>query len=254
MSATRLTLTIVTAIILLHGRPAQAQASSTWVSGVGNDANPCTRQLPCKTFAVAIAKTTNGGAIRCLDRGSYGALTITKSVSILCGESTEASVLAPTTDGIVVIANATDRVILEGIDVDGLGSGGNGVSFLSGAQLVLNHCKVHGFTIGVNHVSSTANARVITHNSEIMFNTTGLSVASGINNSAAVNDTVIFGNQNFGVRVDGASSSIAFVRSEVVVSAIALSAVNSGSIFSIGPSNYFNGVSVGATPVYINFQ
>jgi len=61
---------------------ASAQASRTWVSGVGDDANPCSRTAPCKTFAGSISKTVAGGEIDCLDPGGFGALTITKAVTI----------------------------------------------------------------------------------------------------------------------------------------------------------------------------
>src|ERR1700727_3142380 len=62
--------------------PAHAQATRTWISGVGDDANPCSRTAPCKTFAGAISKTTTGGEIDALDPGGFGALTITKSITI----------------------------------------------------------------------------------------------------------------------------------------------------------------------------
>ena len=68
----------------LAASPAQAQASRTWVSGVGDDANPCSRTAPCKTFAGAISKTATAGEINCLDSGGFGAVTVTKSITILC--------------------------------------------------------------------------------------------------------------------------------------------------------------------------
>ena len=61
---------------------AQAQATRTWVSGVGDDANPCSRTAPCRTFAGAISKTAAGGVISVLDPGSYGAVTITKAITL----------------------------------------------------------------------------------------------------------------------------------------------------------------------------
>src|ERR1700685_738577 len=64
---------------------AQAQATRTWISGVGDDANPCSRTAPCKTFAGAISKTAAGGEIDCLDPGGFGAVTITKSITLDCG-------------------------------------------------------------------------------------------------------------------------------------------------------------------------
>jgi len=89
---------------------AQAQASRTSVSGVGDDANPCTRVAPCKTFAGAISKTAPGGEIDCLDPGGFGAVTITKSITIDCGAGQVGSILAAGTNGINVSAAATDVV------------------------------------------------------------------------------------------------------------------------------------------------
>ena len=68
--------------VSLASLPAHAQATRTWVSGVGDDANPCSRTAPCKTFAGAISKTAAGGEINCLDPGGFGAVTITKSITI----------------------------------------------------------------------------------------------------------------------------------------------------------------------------
>src|SRR5215467_10548820 len=95
---------------MLASAPAHAQASRTWVSGVGDDANPCSRTAPCKTFAGAISKTATGGEINCLDPAGYGAVTITKSITIDC-EDTQGSILASGTNAINVslgAANAND--------------------------------------------------------------------------------------------------------------------------------------------------
>src|ERR1700760_3427083 len=64
--------------------PAHAQATRTFVAGVGNDADPCSRTAPCKTFAGAISKTAVNGIINCIDNGAYGAVTIVKSITIDC--------------------------------------------------------------------------------------------------------------------------------------------------------------------------
>src|ERR671926_52382 len=109
---------------------ASAQATRTWVSGVGDDANPCSRTAPCKTFAGAISKTANGGEINCLDPGGFGGVTITKSLTIKC-QYTEGGVLVSGTNAIVVNAAATDTVILEGLDINGIGTGLNGIRILS---------------------------------------------------------------------------------------------------------------------------
>src|SRR6202162_932350 len=99
--------------------PAHAQATRTWISGVGDDANPCSRTAPCKTFAGAISKTTTGGEIDALDPGGFGALTITKSIT-LDGGGQVASILVAGTNGINVSAGATDVVILRNLRIQGL--------------------------------------------------------------------------------------------------------------------------------------
>src|SRR5437870_2432939 len=97
---------------------AHAQATRTWVSGVGDDVNPCSRTAPCKTFAGAISKTAAGGEIDALDPGGFGAVTITKAITI-DGAGTNASILASTTNGIVINAGAADVVILRNLSING---------------------------------------------------------------------------------------------------------------------------------------
>src|SRR5919112_198692 len=99
--------------------PASAQATRTWVSGVGDDVNPCSRTAPCKTFAGAISKTAAGGEINALDPGGYGAVTITKSITI-DGSGTFASILASGTNGVIVNnAAAPPVVVLRGLSING---------------------------------------------------------------------------------------------------------------------------------------
>lgn len=123
--------------------PAFSQATRTWVSGVGDDVNPCSRTAPCKTFAGAISKTLAGGEINCLDPGGFGAVTITKSITIDC-TGTLGSILNSGTTGVIVNDSATASpntidVILRGISIDGAGTtaGINGVRLFSGRSLVL---------------------------------------------------------------------------------------------------------------------
>src|SRR5205823_11609353 len=87
-----------------------------------DDANPCSRTAPCKTFAGAISKTANGGEINCLDPGGFGGVTITKSLAIKC-HYTEGGVLVSGTNAIVINAAATDKVTLRGLDINGIGVG-----------------------------------------------------------------------------------------------------------------------------------
>src|SRR4030088_1413695 len=110
-----------------------AQATRTWVSGVGDDANPCSRTAPCKTFAGAISKTAAGGEIDALDPAGYGALTITKAITIDGGGGQVGSVLVAGTNGIVVAAGANDVVTLRNLRINGIvgtGQGGlNGIRY-----------------------------------------------------------------------------------------------------------------------------
>ena len=125
--------------------PAHAQATRTWVSGVGNDADPCSRTAPCKTFAGAISKTAAAGEINCVDPGGFGSVTITKSIAISC-EGVTAGILANLgTSGIIVNAAATDSVYLKGLDFEGVGSGLKGINFLAGGSLFVDTCVIRGF-------------------------------------------------------------------------------------------------------------
>jgi hypothetical protein len=135
---------------------AAAQATRTWVSGVGDDANPCSRTAPCKTFAGAISQTAASGEIDCLDPGGFGALTITKAITIDC-DGTFGSVLVSGTNGIVVAAGSTDVVALRGIFIDGIGAGINGIRFLSGKALTLERVTVFGFTTNCVDVQTGTN-------------------------------------------------------------------------------------------------
>src|SRR3979490_875201 len=110
----------------LASAPAHAQAARTWVSGVGDDVNPCSRTAPCKTFAGAISKTAVAGEINCLDPGGFGAVTITKSMTISC-EAGTAGVLVSGTNAIIFAGAAGDYLVLKGLDIEGLGTGLNGV-------------------------------------------------------------------------------------------------------------------------------
>jgi hypothetical protein len=115
----------VTAVCLIIGMcAADAQASRTWVSAFGYDANPCSRTAPCRTFAGAIAKTAAGGEIDVLDRGEFGAVTITTALTIDGGGGQVASVAVASEHGIKVQAGANDVVTLRNLRIKGLGPGG----------------------------------------------------------------------------------------------------------------------------------
>src|ERR1700730_12838858 len=112
-----LSLNIFGAKLAILPAPAQAQETRTCVTGVGDDANPCSRTAPCKTFAGAISKTAPSGEINCLDPGGFGAVTITKAITIR-SDHVEAGVLVSGTNGIIINAADTDTVTLEGLDIE----------------------------------------------------------------------------------------------------------------------------------------
>jgi len=143
-------------ILLTVSAAAHAQATRTWVSGVGDDANPCSRTAPCKTFAGAISKTAAKGEINVLDPGGFGAVTITKSITI-SSEGFEAGVLVSGTNGIVISAANTDVVVLRGLDIEGLGTGLAGIKVLSAGSVHVEKCTINDFTqLGINFVPTSA--------------------------------------------------------------------------------------------------
>ena len=236
----------------LYTAPAHAQ-TRTWVSGVGDDVNPCSRTAPCKTFAGAISKTANGGEINCLDSGGFGGVTITKSISIIC-TGVEGGVLVAGTNGIVVSAGPTDNVVLKGLDLFGSGTGTNGVNFLAGLLLIIDSCNIQQFaTNGVNVASSTAGARTVIKNSTININGTQGSANSGgvtvaTNGNVLIIDSLLQNNLNYGVQVTGSGNFATFIRSIVTPSGIV--SVASGNLISVGPSNFFNSGSPTSSPTF----
>src|SRR2546426_11154811 len=127
---------------------AQAQATRTWVSGVGDDANPCSRTAPCKTFAGAISKTAKDGEIDALDPGGFGAVTITKSITIDGSPTGEAGVLDATVNGIII--NITDvndvrkAVTIRAVSINGAGSGLDGIKIFAASKVFVEHCWIAG--------------------------------------------------------------------------------------------------------------
>src|SRR5689334_19239629 len=113
----------IMAVVCFFPALAHAQATRTWVSGVGDDANPCSRTAPCKTFAGAISKTAAGGEISVLDPGGFGAVTITKAIT-LNGDGTLAGILSATVNGIIINAGANDVVVIRSLSINGT-SGAN---------------------------------------------------------------------------------------------------------------------------------
>ncbi len=246
-----LSLFLVTLALLgLSQAPAHAQATRTWVSGVGDDANPCSRTAPCKTFAGAISKTATGGEINCLDPGGFGAVTITKAITISCDAGT-AGVLASGTNGIIVNVASTASVLLQGLDIEGAGTGLNGVQVVGSGEVFIRNCQVRHFTGNGVNVVGTAGAHVIIEDSQILFNSGGVNVkgAGGASNAVTVANSYIHANTNFSIQADGAVNSIGLFTSSLTGSTTSIISLNGAPIVSFGGTNHVAGASAPTSTV-----
>src|SRR5437763_2406096 len=255
-------------VALLYAAPAQAQ-TRTWVSGVGNDANPCSRTAPCKTFAGAISKTAAGGEINCLDPGGFGAVTITKAITIAC-EGVTAGVVVPGTNGIIVNAGASDNVTLRGIDINGDGTGLNGIRFLAGRALIVDNCQIYGFTThGIDVALAASGASVSVKDTRInnlggagiRVTTTvgGVSLSDHVNISrthhgveaaaggnASVSNSIMFGASN-GVLASASTAVMTVANSVLSANNVGANASVAGATTALTNSDVFaNKTAVGA--------
>ena len=218
---------VLAGVTLVLATPVYAQATRTWVSGVGDDLNPCSRTAPCKTFAGAFTKTATGGEINCLDPGGYGTLTASKSITIDC-TGTMGSALASSATGILV-NGAGVHVVLRGLSISGGAPnlpGTHGVRFLQGTSLTIEDSIIADFIAaspngrGITFAPSTA-ARLVVNRTVIVGNGSSAAGAgiliqptgAGGNARVFLNDVSLFGNANDGIRVDttGNTSSAGIV-------------------------------------------
>jgi hypothetical protein len=193
--------------------PASAQATRTWVSGVGDDANPCSRTAPCKTFAGAISNTAVSGEINCLDPGGFGAVTITKSITIYCTGLGNGGILSTGTAGIIINAGASDVVIIDGVEIDGAGVGLNGIDFIAGGSLIVRNTVIRNFARAGIDFSPAASAKLTVDNTTIInvgnvggygainvFPTGAASVRANVSRSQ-------FSNASFGILAVGSTTT-----------------------------------------------
>lgn len=250
---------------------ASAQATRTWVSGVGDDANPCSRTAPCKTFAGAISKTANGGEIDALDDGGFGAVTITKSITIDGGRHL-AGILASGSNGIQIAGSSSNiRVTLRGLSLNGVGSGLSGIRILGNTAVVrIEDTDITGFTVaGIDSVQTDGTSRkvqirrtdvhgnsgigvrvrpnnagitgkVVISDSSIDDNGIGLAADASIGRAkVTVRNTTIDDNgavsgTGQGVQATGANATVRLSNSSVTGNLIGLEALTGGQILSFG--------------------
>ncbi|MEG3146481.1 hypothetical protein U1839_17650 [Sphingomonas sp. RT2P30] len=199
---------------------ASAQTTRTWVSGSGDDSNDCSRATPCLTFAGAIAKTDAGGEIDCLDPAGYGAVTITKSIALICDNIQQAGVLVSGSDGIVINVSAGTYVTLSGLYIDGLGSTGspgtNGVKVLQGGNITLRNMTISGFRngFGVNFVNQQTGKLIMDNvsiiesgiSSNLLSGGVQVKPGAGIVANVTINNSRLLNNENVGLRLDTVGS------------------------------------------------
>jgi len=262
---------------------ADAQATRTWVSGVGDDANPCSRTAPCRTFAGAISKTAASGEIDVLDPGAYGAVTITKSIAIN-GTPFQAGVLVAGTNGVIINAAATDTVILRGIDFVGVGTGLSAVNILAAKEVVLQNLRISDFTVAGISVTAPSAVNLIVDDVTISkcegANGVGVSLkpaagglvkamlnrvrigncVSGIVAAPAagviVDALVDHSDVNFattGILADGATATVRLSNSNIFANTTGLSTATGGSIISYN-NNRLRGNTTDGAPTTTVYQ
>jgi len=193
---------------LFASAPAHAQATRTWVSGVGDDVNPCSRTAPCKTFAGAISKTAISGEINCLDSGGFGTVTITKSISIICN-GLIGGILSAGVNGVTVNAG-TGAVVLKGLDINGAGTGTNGIRVVTASAVTIEDCTIQNTTGWGIAIQNTALSQFQVTRVTATNNTLGGMQVRPANGGAVavgvVNGLVSFKNGK-GIELDGSGGS-----------------------------------------------
>lgn len=224
MNKFRITLNMLAAAVFMLALASmtQAQATRTWVSGVGDDANPCSRTAPCKTFAGAISKTATGGEIDALDSAGFGAVTVTKSVTIDGARGFIGGILSAGTTGVIVNAPAGSIVVLRNLAINGAGTGVFGIRAIAVGTLSVENCVISGLT---NHGIQMNLANGATGNlfvKDTLIRTGNNTVSRGINiepvsGSAAV--TAVIDNvrmEKMFIGFFGGAGAISTVRNSVV--------------------------------------
>ncbi|MDB5703078.1 MAG: putative outer membrane protein [Sphingomonas bacterium] len=212
---------------LCFAAPASAQATRTWISGVGDDVNPCSRTAPCKTWAGAISKTAAGGEIDCLDPGGFGSVSIIKSITLDCSEGTDGGaggILNSGTTGIIINdpngnVSPTVKVVLRNLTINGAGTtvGTYAVRFIGGKSLTMLNVSISNQGTGsvpavsFEPVAGSTGARLVMRDVDITTTAaTGISIksVSGVPVSAVL-DHVIVTDALIGLQAeDGATATI----------------------------------------------
>jgi hypothetical protein len=229
--------TIVIAAVLAFGAalptvPAQAQNTRSFVSGLGNDGNACTLAAPCRTFQHAHDQTNAGGEIAVLDSAGYGAVTITKAISIVNPGGVEAGIAVPSGGtGITINAGPNDIVALRGLTLEGAGLGQNGIVFNSGLRLEIIDSVVRNFALtGIFVQPTNASMELLISNTRVLDNpnSAGIDITpqAGGKIARATIDRVTVEHNNYGIYM-GCSATNTYVNAAITNSVIS-SNLNTG--------------------------
>ena len=262
MSKARSFVNLLALVVLTLGITsiANAQATRTWVSGVGDDANPCSRTAPCKTFAGAISKTAAGGEISVLDPAGFGAVSITKAITIN-GDGTLAGILSSGVTGIIVNAGANDVVYIRNLSINGAGTGLNGIRWIAGKALHVENCNIYGIgnnSAGNGHgifvnLGATAGNLFVKDTNIKTCAVSGITVQTSVGFVAGVLDRVRLEGLPTGLNI--ANNAFISVRDSVInlstVAGVSISGSGgaTGSFDNVMINNNPTGISVGATAV-----
>lgn len=271
----------IVGVCIICNSMAQAQATRTWVSGVGDDANPCSRTAPCKTFAGAISKTAACGEISVLDPGGFGAVTITKSITIN-GDGTLAGILAATVNGIIINAGVNDIIILRSISINGACSGLSGIRVLSAKHVHVENCTIYDFlNFGIEGANTVNALEMSIENTSITNAGIGIRQSGLANNKASI-DRVRVNRGTFGIDALGGNATVSnsvvshhntlgshagitaegtsqvnVVNTQVTQNSIGMQAFSNGSTLRFANSDVFNnttGVNVAAGGICTRFS
>jgi hypothetical protein len=228
MNKVRFTLRILTLVVfaMAFAVVTQAQATRTWVSGVGDDVNPCSRTAPCKTYAGAISKTAKDGEISTLDPGGFGTVTITKSITINGGGAGQGygsilSSLAP--QGVLI--NITDpadvrkTVRLDWLNINGASTGTDGVRMIAGSALHIENCLIDGLVgDGIEISNSAASVIELYVNNVTIRNAVGNGIIATATNVGGLVATSISNSHiaNCGDGFEAGARSVATIRATTI--------------------------------------
>ena len=265
-------LALIGAFVFAGSICASAQASRTWVSGVGDDVNPCSRTAPCKTFAGAMGKTAANGEIDCLDQGGFGTVTVTKGMTIDCtGNAGGISVASG--NGININASSSEVVTLRNLHIACTGSCTNGVQVINAKAVHLQNVDINTFTTGVQVLSPTTmymdrssvrdcsgngfnmapSALAYAEITESRFENNANGIVANDYSKITVMSSHVSGNSNAGFLVQGnaGSATLNLINCATSFNTVAgVQAINNGSLATVrlsGTAFTSNGVAISTT-------